>query len=88
MKKSLALTLFSKLCQCIGPLKLPKTSLPHETERQPDAGGATITSYIMNKLFYTVWKLEGLDSKRGKMQVNFRAYDRPNVRMHAYAKGI
>ncbi len=46
-EKSLALTLFSKLCQCKGQPKLPKTSLAHETERQTDAGGATITSYIM-----------------------------------------
>ncbi len=46
-----ALTLFSKLCQCRGPPKLPKTSLTHETERQTDAGGATITSYIMLPAF-------------------------------------
>ncbi len=46
-EKSLALTLFSKLCQCKGPPKLPKTSLTHEPERQTDAGDATITSYIM-----------------------------------------
>ncbi len=38
-EKSLSLTLFSKLCQCSGPPKLPKTSLTHETERQTDAGG-------------------------------------------------
>ncbi len=41
--------LFSKLCQCRGPPKLPKTSLTDATERQTDAGGATITSYIMNE---------------------------------------
>ena len=46
-EKSLALTLFSKLCKCRGPPKLPKTSLTHEIERQTDAGDATITSYIM-----------------------------------------
>ncbi len=46
-EQSLALALFSKLCQCRGLPKLPKTSLTHETERQTDAGGATITSYIM-----------------------------------------
>ena len=46
-EKSLALTLFSKLCQCRGLPKLPKTSLTHVTERQTHAGGATITSYIM-----------------------------------------
>ena len=43
-EKSLALTLFSSLCQCRG---LPKTSLTHVAERQTDAGGATITSTIV-----------------------------------------
>ena len=46
-EKSRALALFSKLCQCRGLPKLPKTSLTHETERQTEAGGTTITSYIM-----------------------------------------
>ena len=46
-EKSLALTLFSKLWQYRGLPKLPKTSLTHVTERQTDAGGATITSYIL-----------------------------------------
>ncbi len=46
-EKSLALALVSKFCQRRGPPKLPKTSQTHETERQTDAGGATITSYIM-----------------------------------------
>ena len=54
-EKSLALTLFSKLCQCRGLPKLPENCLTHETERQTDAGGATITSYIMKVvLFYSV----------------------------------
>ena len=48
-EKYLALTLFSKLCQCRGPPKLPKTSLTHETERQTEAGGATITSITKKK---------------------------------------
>ncbi len=46
-ENSRALTLFSDLFQCRGPPKLPKTSLTHETEWQTDAGGATITSYIV-----------------------------------------
>ncbi len=46
-EKSLALTLLTKLSPCRG---LPKTSLTHVTERQTDAGGATITSYIMINL--------------------------------------
>ncbi len=45
-EKSVALTLFSILCHRKGPPKVPKTSLTHETERQTDACGATITSYI------------------------------------------
>ena len=40
-EKSLALTLFRKLCQCRGPPKLPKTSPTHVAEWQTDAGGAT-----------------------------------------------
>ena len=51
-KKSLALTLFNKLCLCRGQSKLTKTSLTHDTERQTDAGSGTInTSYIMDKLW-------------------------------------
>ena len=50
-EKSLALTLFSKLCQCRDSPKLPKTSLIYVKERQTDAGGATITSYIISTKF-------------------------------------
>ncbi len=46
-EKSLARILFSQLCQCRRLPKLPKSSLTRVTERQTDAGGATIASYIM-----------------------------------------
>ena len=67
-EKSLALTVFSKLCQCRGLPNLPKTSLTHETKRQTDAGGATISSYIMNQVRYPKSTLEKSPSEAFRAQ--------------------
>ncbi len=52
---------------------LPKTSLTHETERQTDAGGATITSYIMLHRTDTFVALRASNQKHCPTAVNLYA---------------